>query len=182
MTEQTLTRHRIFGAWALEKEEQWLSKMAAEGWQLEDVGFLTYHFKKTTPQQIQYQLDYQSLNRDERDDYLALFAESGWEHCASYTNLWFYFRKPKINGREEHIHTDNASRIKLLTRVLITLIISGFPSWMALINFSTIYKRYQGGVFIMILYILITCIVFLMLFSCLRILMQISKLKKAPQE
>ena len=182
MTEQTLTRHRLFVAWAYEKEEQWLTKMAAQGWQLEEVGFLTHRFRKTQPQQMQYQLDYQSLTKDNRDEYLSLFEESGWEHCNTYSSLWFYFRKPKTGDQEERIHTDNASRIKMLKRVLMTLIISGFPSWMMLFYLPILMKQVETGFFPIVLQAIVIPITLILLYSSVRILTRIGALQKGLKQ
>ena len=43
------TIHKWFWVWEFEKEDDWLNEMALNGWVLESIGFVTYHFVRCEP-------------------------------------------------------------------------------------------------------------------------------------
>lgn len=108
---------RFYWVWEDEREEAWLSKMAAEGWHLERVIIVCYTFRRGEPRAMSYRLDYRRLRGAERPEYLALFRDAGWEYVNTMAN-WHYFRSPAEDGHLPEIYTDRASRVEKYRRVL----------------------------------------------------------------
>jgi Protein of unknown function (DUF2812) len=100
-----------------DKEENWLQKMAAKGWQLESV-FLTYTFRKTTPDTPLIRMDYHAFYSQSRyQDYLTLFEDSGWKHIAGYKSMGMqYFMRIRDDASED-IFSDTASKAGRYKRV-----------------------------------------------------------------
>ena len=88
-----------------EKEEEFLSKMASEGWHFVNLhkGLITkYEFDKGEPIDYVYQLDYVNKTEDTQS-YHQLFLDAGWEEVFSwdgvYDGKWYYFRKLRYTCR-----------------------------------------------------------------------------------
>ena len=107
-----------------EKEEEFLSKMAKEGW-----GFVKfqsglpskYEFIPCEPMDYIYQLDYVK-EEENNDSYHQLFADAGWEEVYEsngiYNGKWYYFRRIRTDNKHTAIFTDNESKILLYTKLL----------------------------------------------------------------
>lgn len=176
---------RFFGTWAADKETEWLNRMARQGWYLHDLQFLTYRFRLAESSNTVYQLDYQVVAKENWQDYLELFAEAGWTYVTSITN-WHYFRADGDRAEIQPLHTDNASKIAMLKRLLTTLLATGWmPIFIAMMVFSQFDERYESGSFSLfvtglgIVLILLEC---LLIYSFLRIMRMIGKLQKSPKE
>lgn len=52
------TVKKTFWIWQLEKEEEWLNQMAAEGWCLISVGYRRYEFEQVPPGLFTVRTDY----------------------------------------------------------------------------------------------------------------------------
>ena len=76
-----------------------------------------YHFEKCTPEDVVYQLDYNQEGLANKEEYVQMFSDCGWEYLQSYCG-YSYFRKSvsKTNGAEE-IFCDESSRAQMLERV-----------------------------------------------------------------
>jgi hypothetical protein len=117
------TKFKWFWAWQDEKEESWLSEMAAKGYHFEQVTFpCFYQFRRGEPAKYVYRLDYQTLKTKDRDSYLQLFADAGWEHVGKMGG-WEYFRKAYQNGEAPDIYSDNESKVNKYQRILTYLVI-----------------------------------------------------------
>ena len=123
MNTEIVRKFRWFWAWQDEKEEAWLSKMARDGLHLQTVSpFGFYSFRKAEPGNYIYRLDFQSLKAKDRNSYLQLFEDAGWEHIGDMGG-WVYFRHP-INGSAiPEIYSDQESKIGKYQRVLTFLVI-----------------------------------------------------------
>ncbi|ADY56378.1 hypothetical protein Sgly_2086 [Syntrophobotulus glycolicus DSM 8271] len=112
------TISKCFWAWDFEKEEIWLNEMAAKGLVLVAIGFCRYTFEECLPGEYNVRLEL--LNNvptnAESQQYIKFLEESGAEYLGSVMR-WVYFRRKTDNG-EFNLYSDNASRIKLLNRVL----------------------------------------------------------------
>ncbi len=100
------------------QEEDYLSSMHEKGWHFTHAtipGF--YHFKKGDPGQVTYRLDYnQDANRN-KEEYIQLFSDCGWEYVCDFVG-YSYFRKEGADGEErEEIFCDDASRLDMMKRV-----------------------------------------------------------------
>ena len=109
---------KFFFAWNDWKEEEWLGRMAAEGWHLLRVSPFLYRFRKGEPADLVFRLDYRSGFQRDREEYLSLFREAGWEHRGEMGG-WQYFSTPRGDGkRTPEIYTDNPSRAAKYMRLL----------------------------------------------------------------
>ncbi|HML51933.1 MAG TPA: DUF2812 domain-containing protein [Propionicimonas sp.] len=64
-----------------DKEERWLNEMAGAGWLLQKRG-IGYRFSAIEPGSVVVRVDYRDrvLSRADFDNYVVLFADSGWQH------------------------------------------------------------------------------------------------------
>jgi len=121
---QTKRLFRWFWPWQDEQEEAWLSHLAGErGLHLVSLAPPgIYTFAIGEPRAMVYRLDYQYLKGQDRPSYLQLFRDAGWEHVGQMSN-WQYFRRPVVEGEENEIFTDPASKAEKYRRVLPLLVL-----------------------------------------------------------
>lgn len=114
----TKTVFKFFTIPEYQKEEQYLSDMHEKGWMLTGVtSFGFYHFKKCEPQQVSYRLDYNQEGVRNKDEYVQMFSDCGWEYLFDFVG-YSYFRKAKGQGEDnEEIFCDDASRVDMMKRV-----------------------------------------------------------------
>lgn len=101
------------------KEEAYLREQHKKGWEFVNVnGFCLYHFKKCEPQDVVYQLDYNSDSTSHKSEYIQIFQDCGWEYLQNYVG-YSYFRKAasEMKAEEEEIFCDDASRLDMMKRV-----------------------------------------------------------------
>lgn len=123
MNTTQVKKFKWFWAWNDDKEEAWLSDMARQGLHLEHIavpGF--YTFRKGEPANYVYRLDFQSLRSKDRESYLQLFQDAGWEHVGDMSG-WVYFRILADQGERPEIFSDAESKMAKYYRVMMTLII-----------------------------------------------------------
>ena len=109
---------KIYSIFTHEKEEKFLRDMHKSGWKFIKVtGLGRYHFEKCEPKDVIYQLDYNKDGLKNKDEYVKMFADCGWEYMQTYCG-YTYFRKSanKINSNEE-IFCDNESKLQMIKRV-----------------------------------------------------------------
>ena len=171
---EELKQFRWFWAWADEKEEAYLREMALGGWHFKSVTFPGYYtFEKGESRNDFYRLDFLANYKD-KDNYLQLFEDAGWDHVGEYGS-WQYFRNTAIEGEALEIFTDNESKQKKYSRILLYLIIF-IPFHITFLtrvdeNSSTFYKIVT---FLMFLFFL------LYTYAMLMLIRRISQLKKKP--
>lgn len=111
---------RFFTIAQWEQEQDYLRQRHKQGWAFQQVSFPgIYTFCRCTPEDVVYQLDYHPSKGAERDDYLQLFSDCGWEYLQDFVG-YSYFRKPvsQMQGeQEEAIFCDDESRYEMLKRV-----------------------------------------------------------------
>ena len=98
-----------------------MARKHREGWKLVTAAMPGwYTFEECEPEEVIYQLDYNSTQGEEKEQYLQMFADCGWDYVDEM-NGWRYFRKPlaQANG-DEAIFSSDASRLELLGRVFRT--------------------------------------------------------------
>lgn len=72
-------------AFSEKKDMQKLAKQAAKGWHLQDFAFMGYRLVRGEPKQVQYMIDYRTLDEAEEQEYLDMFEHAGWTLvCGSY--------------------------------------------------------------------------------------------------
>ena len=167
-----------FWAWNDEKEEQWLTEMAQQGWHLQSPGvFGVYTFERGTPRNVVYRLDYKNAGKD-MADYLQLFTDGGWEHLGAMGG-WQYFRKECVEGETPEIYTDNASKIQKYERVLLFLVIL-LPTFVFSLTTLRTVDNLEGFLAgsIGALNVLMSLLMLLYVYALVRIFRRILELKK----
>ena len=116
---ETKKQFRIFTIFEYEKEQDYLREMHKSGWKFVRLcGFGMYYFEKCTPEDVVYQLDYNAEGLNNKDEYLKMFTDCGWEYLQDYVG-YSYFRKPvSVNGETEEIFCDEESRMQMMERVI----------------------------------------------------------------
>jgi hypothetical protein len=93
-------------AFSEESDMEKLKNYASEGWILEDiVGGFFYKLRKDKPQNIVYNLDYQT---EANEEYFTIFKEAGWKPVVSVENLMHIF---SAQAGTEPIYSDDESQI-----------------------------------------------------------------------
>ena len=151
---------RVFTVPEWKKEQEYLRKQHKRGWKFTKVNFgICYHFEKCEPEDVVYQLDYNPDGIANKDEYVQMFRDCGWEYLQDFCG-YSYFRKPasEMHGHEE-IFCDDASRIDMMKRIfkgsiipllyvffLIILII--LPKMWLQNTFETLESRIMLGIYI----------------------------------
>lgn len=114
-------------AFSEESDMEKLNKYATQGWILEDiVGGFFYKLRKDKPQNIVYNLDYQT---DANEEYLTIFKEAGWKLVVSAENCIHIFSaqagtKPIYSDCESEIYKYTSVRNKMKKGALYSLILA----------------------------------------------------------
>lgn len=101
-----------------EKEADYLRNMNKQGWKFTGVKFPgRYYFEKCEPEDVVYQLDYNQEGMENKEEYLQMFRDCGWEYILDFAG-YSYFRKAASEmEQEESIFCDEESRLDMMTRV-----------------------------------------------------------------
>ena len=158
---ETKKEFKYFTIFNHEKEENYLREMNKQGWKFVRVGGLgMYRFERSEAENVVYQLDYDPRSKEDRDEYLKMFSDCGWEYIQEYAG-YSYFRKPaaQMNG-EEHIFNDEESKSAMMERVfkgrLIPLLVIFCAVLIPQFIMNIIMKNYMIAAFfsgILLLYI-----------------------------
>ncbi|MCM3387915.1 DUF2812 domain-containing protein [Ureibacillus chungkukjangi] len=101
-------------AFAEKQDLEKLSKKAKQGWRLKSLAFAGFRLEKGAPEHVQYSVDYRLLKEGEKEEYLELFSQAGWEHvCSSYDIHIF-----KAPYGTTPIYSDTESAVDKLDRLL----------------------------------------------------------------
>jgi hypothetical protein len=175
MAKTTVRKFRWFWAWQDEKEEVWLEEMSRKGYHLITVALPgIYTFAVGEPRRYVYRLDYQPYSKKDRDDYLQLFSDAGWEHIGGMS-AWQYFRKEAGPGETPEIFTDVESKVAKYKRLLGYLFIFIVPIWtIFIINLTA--DNYYGWLTGIKIFMLIVGL--LLIYTFIRIALRIRQLKR----
>lgn len=159
-----------------EKEEQYLTKMHAEGWRFVDTNGYCYTFEKCEPEQIAYRIDFSGIPVEQRDDYNAMFRDYGWEYIQDI-NGFSYFRKPAAGVRAEdlEIFSDGQSRIDMMGRILknrmlplfLLMLILVIPQLLRLVREVRAGDTYTMNIVLLSVYIVLFLLYSYLLIRCL---------------
>ena len=116
----TKIERKFFSIVDYEKEAEYLRKMHQSGWKFEKMtGLGRYHFVACEPEDVIYQLDYNQEGLKNKEEYVQMFEDCGWEYLQDAFG-YSYFRKPAAEaGEEEGIFCDDESRMAMLKRVFV---------------------------------------------------------------
>ncbi len=115
----TKTEIRFFSVPEWKKEEQYLREQHKNGWEFVSVsGLCLYRFQKCEPKDVVYQLDYNPDSQTNKNEYVKMFTDCGWEYLQNYAG-YSYFRKAvsEMGATEEEIFCDDASRLDMMKRI-----------------------------------------------------------------
>jgi len=103
-----------------EREQNWLTEMASQGWRFLKTNGFFYTFERWEPENVAYRLDYSGLREGDRGDYYAMLRDYGWEYLQDI-NGFSYFRKPAdgVSKEELELFSDGESRIKMIKKFLV---------------------------------------------------------------
>ena len=115
---QTKTTIRFFTIADYEKEQDYLREMHKSGWKFVRVsGPCLYHFEECEPEDVIYQLDFNQDGLAQKEEYVKMFQDCGWEYLQDYMG-YSYFRKPASeNTGTDTIFCDDESRLQMFGRV-----------------------------------------------------------------
>ncbi|MFD0679375.1 MULTISPECIES: DUF2812 domain-containing protein [unclassified Paenibacillus] len=124
-----------------EKEEQWLNKMAQQGYRFTKKT-MGYEFQPDKPDNAVIKMDYRTFKKQEDfADYCALFEDCGWQHITGTKSSGYqYFRKIHENGYDD-IFSDadsKAGRYKRISEMWSTLATTFIPIFVVLISTDSI--------------------------------------------
>ena len=115
---ETKKEFRWFSIVDYDKEQEYLRDQHKLGWKFVKVsGFGRYTFEKCEPEDVVYQLDYNSDGAKHKAEYLKMFEDCGWEFLQEYAGF-SYFRKSAADMHgDEEIFCDDESRLAMMGRV-----------------------------------------------------------------
>ncbi|WPC44093.1 DUF2812 domain-containing protein [Clostridium sp. JS66] len=174
-----------------EKEEEFLSNIAKEGWHFVKLhkGIPTkYEFVKGEKIDYIYQLDFVTAEED-TEDYHQLFADAAWDEVYSWCGIggkWYYFRKVQSPGEEERIFTDSESKYnmynKLWKKFGLYLMFSIFLEVSVLIRLIDRITRVgivsSEGIFLTVLSCMFICFITLFIYAITGIIIEKNKIKR----
>ena len=115
----TKKEFKLFTIFEYEKEQDYLRKMNKQGWRLVKVkGLGMYHFEKCEPQDVVYQLDYNEEGLANKDEYLKMFEDCGWEYIQDYAGYSYFRKAVSDDGVADEIFCDDESRLQMMQRVV----------------------------------------------------------------
>jgi hypothetical protein len=118
MSRDTIRKFKWFWAWQDEAEEAWLGEMSKKGFHLSSAGLPgIYTFNVGEPRDYVYRLDFQTVPKKDKQEYVQLFRDADWEYIGEMSS-WQYFRKEARPGEVNEIFTDVESKTAKYKRVL----------------------------------------------------------------
>ena len=115
---ETKQERKYFTITEYDREQEYLSRQHREGWRFTSVtGIGQYHFERCEPEEVVYQLDYNTEGNINQQEYVRMFEDCGWEYVTTYVG-YAYFRKPvsQMQGQEE-IFFDDSSKLEMMQRI-----------------------------------------------------------------
>ncbi|HEX6989171.1 MAG TPA: DUF2812 domain-containing protein [Bacillota bacterium] len=168
---------RVFFAWQEGAEEQWLERMAREGWFLQRVAWVVYTFVRRAPADMVYRLDYRAGTDGDFDAYLQLYRDAGWEFIGRMGG-WMYFRRPASGTARDELYTDNRSRVQRYRRQLTYMLVPGLPVVLAVLPVLHYADRWWADLMLGVLLVLVP----LLVYGIVRITGTIRRLESNPRE
>lgn len=154
-----------------EKEEEYLRKMHGKGYKFVKV-YLPgiYCFEKCEPEDVIYKLDFNPQTEENKQDYLQMYRDYGWEYIQDM-NEYSYFRKKASEAtdkKELEIFSDNESKLEMLKRIFIKRMLPIFCIFLLCV-LPQITRIFQGeimgewgiGFFVLwlVLFVIYLCII-----------------------
>ena len=106
-------RFRPFPVWNSEGELRWLEDLASRGYRLVKSFNPLYFFKRGEPESVRYCHGFGRVKSRDRDEYLQLYADAGWQHVSSWVG-WHYFKSSVATASDMDRITVTRSNAKFL--------------------------------------------------------------------
>ncbi len=122
MSRNIKTSYAAYAAWNVEMEELALNRQSEQGWQLLKGGCFHTIYEQDSSIRYIHKIDYNpdiKNGSDEKNRYIELFAEQGWEYVNTTYNGWNYLRKKydeSLPISEYEIYTDASSYRTMMKR------------------------------------------------------------------
>ncbi len=170
---------KLFFAWNMDKEKEYLENKAKEGLHLVKVSLGKYEFEYGEPKDVVYQFDFQMIHKKNEDEYLELFQD--WEMVQRFGG-WYYFRKDR-DGKNDQIYSNIESIRGMHLRLLGFLALVGFPLYyQTIIMFPNLIDNSELSSFYTIFRPVVYILTAIHLFACIKILLVIVALNKHISE
>ncbi len=160
---ETKTCFKSYAAWQYQEEEDWLNKMASQGWALERTNGFVHHFRRCEPGAWIVRLDRPAfaMSSPEGQEYLAMLHDCGAEWVGG-VNGWIYLRRRADQG-EFSLYSDLAGQEHLLLRARSQMLLAlalAFVGWLGMLtlalcsseSFMAIYPVLYLSIFIPVAY------------------------------
>ena len=117
---ETKKTHKWWTIFEYYKVEDYLREMHKKGWKLVKVKGLTTHvFEKCTPEDVIYRLDFNQEGIKNKEEYIRMFNDCGWEFIQGGSSGFAYFRKPADSPEtDEGIFCDDESKLEVMGRII----------------------------------------------------------------
>ena len=113
---ETKIECKVFFIFFFNQQTQYLTKRNRKGWRLTKIRWSSfYHFEKSEPEDVAYQVDFKESKNKDRESYLRMYEDYGWEFVTSCQNF-VIFRKAAVKGDLE-IYGDRESRVEFVKTI-----------------------------------------------------------------
>ena len=171
--------HKWWWSWEHEKEEEWLNRMARQGWSLISVGFCTYEFEECESGEYVYRIELleNNYNSKEGQDYIAFVESTGAVLVGHYIN-WVYFKKKATEGSFD-LFSDLDSKIKHYKRIYTMMMPIGLVN--AYIGLNNLWQYARHGFSGSLIGLVNIACAVLLLYGSYKVNIQIKQLKSEKQ-
>lgn len=115
---ETKKEVRYFTIFNHEDEQEYLRQNHMAGWKFVKVtGLGMYHFEKCEPEDVVYQLDYNKEGLAQKNEYVQMFSDCGWEYIQDFFGYSYFRKSAKMMDGEEEIFNDDSSKMAMMERV-----------------------------------------------------------------
>ncbi|CYU91976.1 Protein of uncharacterised function (DUF2812) [Streptococcus suis] len=113
---ETKTECKVFFITDFNQQAQYLTEMHRKGWRLTKIRWsFFYHFEKCEPEDVAYQVDFKERKNKDRESYLRMYEDYGWEFVTSCRSF-VIFRKAAVKGDLE-IYGDRESKVEFVKTI-----------------------------------------------------------------
>ena len=114
---ETKIECKVFFITDFNQQAQYLTEMHRKGWRLTKIRWsFFYHLEKCEPEDVAYQVDFKESKNKDRESYLRMYEDYGWEFVTSCQNFVF-FRKAAVKGDLE-IYGDRESKLVFVKTII----------------------------------------------------------------
>ncbi len=166
---KTKTEFRYFSIFNHEKEEEYLQEQHKHGWKFIKVtGLGKYHFEECESEDVVYQLDYNPEGNVQKEEYVQMYADCGWEYIQEYAGYSYFRKATKDMNENEEIFCDESSRLAMLERVyksrllplLVIFTACLLPQFVLnLVNGRYVLATFMGGILLVYVVLFGSCAV-----------------------